>query len=67
MAYGLNPDLFLENGPAIHAARSAHARRTSTSFLAWRALDEDRRLALVEKALKTPANDEGPDDYPVAL
>ncbi len=67
MAYGLNADLFIENGPAIHAARSADARRSSTTYLGWRMLDEDRRLALVEKALKTPANDEGPDDYPVAL
>ncbi len=67
MAYGLNPDLFVENGPTIHAARTAAARRSGASYRAWRTLDENRRMALVERALREAANDDGPDDYPVAL
>lgn len=53
MAYGLSPRLFIEDGPAISAARSAAARRSSKVYRAWRNLDADRRLALVEKALVT--------------
>jgi len=64
MPYGLNPRLFVENGPAIHAG--ARARRSSVAFRAWRNLDAERRLAIVEEALR-PANDEGPDGYPIAL
>jgi hypothetical protein len=64
MAYGLNPQLFVENGPAVTAAE-AHGSRSSTVYRAWRALNPDRRFAIVEKALK-PANDVI-DDYPLAL
>ena len=65
MAYGLNPRLFLENGPAIHAAE-AQARRSSGAFRAWRGLDAHKRIALIEKALRKPANDDQAD-LPVAL
>ena len=65
MSYGLNPRLFVENGPAIHAA-GALARSSSMAFRAWRGLDGERRLAAVEQALR-PANDDGPDGYPLAL
>jgi hypothetical protein len=64
MAYGLNPRLFIENGPAVKAAEGQSAR-SSTVYRAWRGLDSDRRLAVVELALK-PANDII-DDYPIAL
>ena len=64
MAYGLNPRLFIENGPAIQAA-GALAHSSSNSYRAWKSFDRERRLALVEKAL-TPANDDC-DGYPLAL
>ncbi len=67
MAYGLSPNLFVEHGPTIQAAKAAAARRSSTAYLGWRALDQEHRMALVEKALARPANDDGPDGYPVAL
>ena len=64
MAYGLNPQLFIENGPAAMAA--AHeSPRSSTVHRAWRKLDRERRFAVVENALK-PAND-FIDEYPLAL
>jgi hypothetical protein len=66
MAYGLNARLFIENGPAIRAAQ-AHARSSSNAFRAWGGLDADKRLALIEKALRKPANDAGGDDIPIAL
>ena len=66
MAYGLNSRLFIENGPAIRAAQ-AHARSSSNAFRAWGGLDADKRLALIEKALRKPANDDGGDDFPIAL
>jgi hypothetical protein len=65
MAYGLNPRLFVENGPAIQAA-GALAHSSSNAFRAWQRFDADRRLALVEKALEVPANDDC-DGYPLAL
>ena len=64
MAYGLNPRLFVENGPAIRASR-ALAHSSSNAYRAWRTFDHERRLALIEKALK-PANDDC-DGYPLAL
>jgi len=65
MAYGLNPRLFLENGPAIRAAE-AHSRSSSDAFRAWGGLDADKRLALVDRALRRAANDDE-GDLPVAL
>ena len=64
MAYGLNPRLFVENGPAIQAA-AAHARSSSDAYRAWAGLDADLRLALVEKALRPAANDSA--KLPIAL
>lgn len=64
MAYGLNPGLFLENGPAAQAA-NAQAVRPASRFASWRKLSSDRRLALVDQALGCPANDL--DCYPLAL
>ena len=51
MTYGLNPRLFLENGPAIQAA-AAHARSSSDAYRAWVGLDAEHRLELVEQALR---------------
>jgi len=64
MAYGLNPGLFLENGPAVQAA-NARAAHPASRFASWRKLSSDRRLALVDQALASPANDL--DAYPLAL
>ena len=66
MTYGLNPRLFVENGPALSAA-DAQSRSASTAFRAWRSLDEDHRLAAVEDALRSAANENGPDGFPLAL
>ena len=62
MTYGLNSAAFVENGPA-EAALDMQATRSTAR--AWRALDRERRLNLIERALK-PANDLI-DAYPVAL
>jgi hypothetical protein len=62
MAYGLSPRVFIEDGPELQVA-AVQARRSTAR--AWRALDEARRLQLIERAL-TPANDCFPT-YPLAL
>jgi hypothetical protein len=62
MTYGLTTRAFIEDGPAEQVARADALRSTAR---AWHALDEARRLALVERAL-TPAND-CIDTYPLAL
>ena len=62
MTYDLSTRLFVEDGPAVSAA----AVRSSAHYRYWRRLDRDRRLALIERALKAPANDRF-DDLPVAL
>jgi len=64
MAYGLNPRLFVENGPAVTAAEAQPAR-SSLVYRGWRGLTPERRLAIVESALQ-PANDVI-DSYPLAL
>ena len=63
MAYGLNRSLFIENGPAIRSAE-ARDRSSSDAFRAWAGLNAERRLALVETALRV-ANDR--DGLPLAL
>ena len=65
MAYGLDLQLFVENGPAVTAAE-AHGPRSSAIYRAWRELNPERRLDVVERALK-PANDDAADGYPIAL
>ena len=62
MTYGLSTRVFIEDGPA---AQAIEAQSLHTTARAWRALDDQRRLALIERALK-PANDII-DDYPIAL
>ena len=64
MTYGLNPRLFVENGPAVTAAE-LRTPRSSLVYRGWRGLPPERRLALVESALR-PANDVI-DGYPPAL
>lgn len=65
MTYGLNPELFVEDGPAVRAASTALARNSSR-FFRWRTLDSDRRFALVEQMLSAPANDLI-DNFPIAF
>ncbi|MFL6751780.1 MAG: hypothetical protein ACJ8D5_06660 [Sphingomicrobium sp.] len=62
MTYGLTTRAFVENGPAVLAEQ---ARLSQGSSRTWRALDEARRLELIERALK-PCNDVI-DAYPLAL
>lgn len=52
--------------PGDNAVQKALARASGTwgGYQAWRQLDADRRLELIEQALK-PANDT--DAYPLAL
>ncbi len=53
MTYGHSPRAFIEDGPVELVAKIAAARSTAR---AWRALNEARRLELIELALH-PAND----------
>ena len=62
MTYGLSTRAFIEDGPAVQVAQADTLRSTAR---AWRALDEARRLELIEKALR-PANDRL-DAFPLAL
>lgn len=62
MVYGLGTRAFLEDGPAEQVAKTESLRSTART---WRALDEARRLALIERALSA-ANDCF-DCLPVAL
>jgi hypothetical protein len=62
MTYGHSISAFVENGPAEQVAKVDAVRSTAR---AWRALDEARRLELVERAL-SPANDII-DSFPLAL
>lgn len=64
VTYGLNPRLFLENGPAVQAA-AAHSRSHSDAYRAWAGLDAEHRLELIEKALHHAANDSA--ELPIAL
>jgi hypothetical protein len=62
MTYGLSTRAFIENGPVEQVAKASALRTTART---WRALDEARRLELVERAL-VPAND-CIDNFPLAL
>ena len=62
MTYGLSTRAFIENGPVEQVAKASALRTTARK---WRALDEARRLELVERAL-VPAND-CIDNFPLAL
>jgi hypothetical protein len=64
VTYGLNPRLFLENGPAIQAA-AAHSRSSSDAYRAWAGLDAEHRLKLIDQALRPAANDS--THLPIAL
>ena len=62
MTYGLSTRVRIEDGPMAQGTASDAERSTAKS---WRALDEARRLALIERALN-PANDRI-DGFPLAL
>jgi hypothetical protein len=62
MTYGLTRGAFVEDGAAL-AAMDAQAQRSTAR--SWHALDAERRLQLVERALR-PANDLI-DAFPIAL
>ena len=55
MAYGLNPRLYLENGPAVEAAR-AQARSSATDYQSvWEALGREQRMAIIEREIRKAA------------
>jgi hypothetical protein len=62
MTYGLSTRAFIEDGPTEQVAHANALRSTARS---WRALDEARRIQLIERFLK-PAND-CVDACPLAL
>ena len=62
MAYGLSTRAPIADRASANAVAGATPRSAARS---WRALDEARRLALVERALR-PANDRI-DGFPLAL
>lgn len=62
MTYGLSTAVFIEDGAAARAEAARQSRSTARS---WSMLDRERRLALVERAMR-PANDLI-DGFPLAL
>ena len=53
MTYELSPALFLENGPAVHAAAVRSATRSAHDYARlWRSYDREHRLALVDSQLR---------------
>jgi len=62
MISGLSTRLFVENGPTDLAMRQ---QATHSAARSWHILNPDRRLTLVERALR-PSNDEI-DSFPPAL
>ena len=62
MTYGLSTRVPSEDG---HQSQAAYGNVRSSTVKAWRALDEARRFALIERALN-PANDRI-DGFPLAL
>ena len=59
MTYGQSTSAFIENGPVEQVAKVEALRTTARN---WRALNEARRLELIESALN-PSNNE----FPLAL
>jgi hypothetical protein len=64
MAYGLSTRAPAETGLVQRAL--ARANGSWGGYQAWRQLDSDKRLEIIEQALAVPANDIV-DGYPVAL
>lgn len=62
MTYGYRKAVFIENGPAEPAEQLRLSRAMASN---WGLLDHERRLALVEHALR-PTNGRI-DTYPLAL
>lgn len=67
MAYEFDLGLFAGSGPAIRPPKSAAVRSSARAYAAWRNLNRDRRIALVDQALNAAANDDHCDGCPVAL
>jgi hypothetical protein len=68
MAYGLSTRAPAENAAKNPLVQRALSRASGTwgGYQAWRQLEPEKRLELVERALAAPANDVV-DGYPVAL
>ena len=65
MTYGMDRALLLESGASTAVPRSAAARHFVRGS-SWRMLEPERRLQMIEKALKTPSPLLA-DGLPVAL
>lgn len=52
MSYGLSPRLFIENGPAVEAAKAQQRSSASAHNMVWRELRPADRLALIDGLLK---------------
>jgi len=52
MIAGLSTRMFIEDGPVVQTARMEASRSTARS---WHILDAERRIAMVEKALRCVA------------
>jgi len=61
MTYGLGTRAFIEDGPVAQVAQASTFRSTARS---WRALDEARRLELIEQFLRP---NDCFDAFPLAL
>ena len=61
MTYGVGTRAFIEDGPAAQVAQASVLRSTARN---WRALDEARRLELIECALRPAFCN---DAFPLAL
>lgn len=55
MAYGLNPRLYLEDGPEIRAAEARKRSSASDHQSIWEALGREQRMAVVERQLRNAA------------
>ncbi len=51
MTYGANPRLYLENGPAVQAAKAQSRSSAANYQTVWDALSREQRLAVVERKL----------------
>jgi hypothetical protein len=55
MAYGLSTRLFIENGPAIEAAKAQQRSSAEAHSIVWQRLHSNERLALIDSFLRNAA------------
>lgn len=67
MTYGNDLGLFVGSGPKFPQSPSILTYKSSSRFAAWRSLDAQRRLELVERALADAANQNLSDGFPAVI